>query len=43
MEFVPPGAPLPTVIEPKAAVAKKGADKYRDITDAREGNKSLDP
>ena len=43
LEYVPPGVPPPTVIEPKAAVAKKGKDKYRDITDAREGNKSLEP
>ena len=43
LEYVPPGAPPPTVVEPKAAVPKKGADKYRDITDAREGNKSLEP
>ena len=43
LEYVPPGVPPPTVIEPKAVVAKKGKDKYRDITDAREGNKSLEP
>lgn len=43
LEYVPPGVTPPTIIEPKAAVAKKGADKYRDITDAREGNKSLEP
>ena len=43
LEYVPPGAPPPTVVEPKAAVAKKGPDKYRDITVAREGNKSLEP
>ena len=29
------------MVEPKAAVPKKGADKYRDITDAPEGNKLL--
>ena len=41
IEFVFPGHPLPTVIEPKGAVPKKGRDKYRDIADARRGNKSL--
>jgi hypothetical protein len=41
MEFVFPGHPLPSIIEPKGAVPKKGADKYRDIADARKGNKSL--
>jgi hypothetical protein len=41
MEFVFPGHPLPSIIEPKGAVPKKGPDKFRDIADAREGNKSL--
>ena len=41
IEFVHPGQPLPTIIEPKGAVPKKGPDKYRDIADGREGNKSI--
>lgn len=42
LEWVHPLHPKPTIIEPKGAVPKKGPDKYRDIADAREGNKSLD-
>ena len=41
LEYVFPGHPLPTIVEPKGAVPKKGPDKYRDIADARVGNKSL--
>ena len=44
--YAPPEAPSPTVIEPKAVVLKKCAGhsgKYRDITDAWKGNKSLEP
>ena len=36
LEYVLPGAPPPTVVEPKAAVPNKRADKYRDITDSWE-------
>ena len=42
LEWVHPSLPPPTIVEPKGAVPKKGPDKYRDIADAREGNKSLD-
>ena len=42
MEWVAPWLPRPTIIEPKGAVPKKGPDKYRDISDARIGNKSLE-
>ena len=41
LEWVDPRLPKPIIIEPKGAVPKKGPDKYRDIADAREGNKSL--
>ena len=40
LEYVPPGAPPPTVFEPKAAVPKKGADTCRDITNARDSGKA---
>jgi hypothetical protein len=36
-----PGQPAPTIVEPKGAVPKKGKDKFRDISDAREGNRSI--
>ena len=42
LEYVPPEVPPPTVVEPKAAVPKKRADRYCDITNAREGNKLLE-
>ena len=41
IEFVAPGMVLPTIIEPKGAVPKKGKDLFRDIADGREGNKSI--
>jgi hypothetical protein len=41
LEWVDPRFPKPVIIEPKGAVPKKGPDKFRDIADAREGNKSL--
>ena len=41
LEFVLPGQDLPTIIEPKGAVPKKGKDKFRDIADARKGNESI--
>ena len=41
LEWVDPRLPKPIIIEPKGAVPKKGPDKFRDIADAREGNKSL--
>ena len=41
LEWVDPRLPKPVIIEPKGAVPKKGPDKFRDIADAREGNKSL--
>ncbi len=40
-EAVLPGQPLPTIIEPKGAVPKKGIDLFRDIADARIGNKTI--
>ena len=42
-EQVLPGQPPPTLVEPKGAVPKKGDDEFRDISDAREGNKSISP
>ena len=41
LEWVDPRFPKPVIIVPKGAVPKKGPDKFRDIADAREGNKSL--
>ena len=40
-EMILPGQHPPTVVEPKGAVPKKGDDEFRDISDAREGNKSI--
>ena len=40
-EAILPGHPLPTIIEPKGAVPKKGKDEFRDISDARMGNKTI--
>jgi len=40
-EAILPGHPLPTIVEPKGAVPKKGADEFRDISDARMGNKTI--
>ncbi len=40
-EPVPPGRPLPTIIEPSGSVPEKGPDRHRDIADGREGNKSF--
>jgi hypothetical protein len=40
-EAIQPGHPLPTIIEPKGAVPKKGKDLFRDISDARMGNKTI--
>ena len=40
-EAILPGQPPPTIVEPKGAVPKKGPDKFRDISDARLGNKSI--
>ena len=36
-----PGHPLPTIVEPKGAVPKKGKDQFRDISDARMGNRTI--
>ncbi len=33
--------PLPTIVEPKGSVAKKGKDLLRDISDARMGNRTI--
>ena len=44
IEFIAPGGPgmeMPTVIEPRGEVPKKGKDKYRANADAREGNNSI--
>ena len=43
LEWVPPWAPLPTYVEPMGTVPKKGPDEFRAISDARHGNKGLDP
>jgi hypothetical protein len=40
-EAILPGHSLPTIIEPKGAVPKKGKDEFRDISDARTGNKTI--
>ncbi len=40
-EYVFPGHPLPSIIEPMGAVPKEGPDEYRHIADARRGNKWL--
>ena len=42
-EMILPGQHPPTIVEPKGAVPKKGDDEFRDISDAREGNKSISP
>lgn len=42
LEYVPPDAPPPLIIEPQGYVPKKGKVKFRNITDARIGNKTLD-
>ena len=42
LEYVPPDVPPPILVEPQSAVPKKGKDVFRNITDAREGNKCLD-
>jgi hypothetical protein len=34
-EMILPGQPVPTIVEPKGGVPKKGKDKFRDISDAR--------
>ncbi len=41
LEWVDPRCPKPTIREPKGSVPKKGPEKFRDIADAREGNKLL--
>ena len=33
--------PPPTIVEPKGAVPKKGKDEFRDISDARMGNRTI--
>ena len=40
-EAILPGQRPPTIVEPIGSVPKKGPDKVRDISDAREGNKSI--
>jgi hypothetical protein len=40
-EAILPGQLLPTIIEPKGAVPKKGKDEFRDISDARMGYKTI--
>jgi hypothetical protein len=40
-EAILPGDPLPTIIEPKGSVPKKGDDLFRDIADGRVGNKTI--
>ncbi len=40
-EMILPGQLVPSIVEPKGAVPKKGKDQFRDISDAREGNKSI--
>ena len=42
LEYIPPDAPAPTIVEPQSAVPKKGPDKFRGVTDARIGNKTVD-
>jgi hypothetical protein len=40
-EAILPGHSLPTIIEPKGAVPKKGTDEFRDISDARTSNTTI--
>jgi hypothetical protein len=40
-EYVFPGHPLPSIIEPMGAVPKKGPDEFRHLADERRGNKWL--
>ena len=42
LEYVPNGCRLPLLIEPQGFVPKKGKVQFRNITDARVGNKTLD-
>lgn len=42
LEYIRPGLPPPVIVEPIGQVPKKGPDKYRLITDAREGNESIE-
>ncbi len=35
------GQPLQSIIKPKSPVPKKGKDLFRDISDARMGNKTI--
>ena len=43
LEWVPPWCVPQTYRESMGAAPKKGQDKFRAITDARHGNKGLDP
>lgn len=43
LEWVEEGCPPPMYIEPMGAVPKKGPDEFRAISDARHGNKGLEP
>jgi hypothetical protein len=40
-EMILPGKPALTIVESKGAVPKKGKDTFSDISDAREGKKSI--
>jgi hypothetical protein len=40
-EYVLPGHPFPSIVEPMGAILKKGPDEFRHISDARRGNKWL--
>ena len=42
LEVVPHGAPRPLIIEPQSFVDKKGKEKFRNISDSRVGNETLD-
>ncbi len=41
LEYVDPRLPKPVIREPVGSVPKKGPDRFRPISDAREGNKAL--
>ena len=42
LEWVPPDVPPPIIVEPQSAVPKQGKDVFRNVTDARVGNKGLE-
>ena len=43
LEYVPPGCPMPTQVEPHGAIFKQGPDGRRLISDARISNEGVEP